>query len=227
MIALLLAAVLLYGIGGAWAEEGQNDRERAALIVDGAEVTAAELEAAVCLHMFRAALQCAGYGYGYDMKDPMNILDAADKEVFEIERRILIRKLAEEAGILPLDGEGENLAYEAWADKWEEYREIALSDDGPAFLPAADYDETEGDAMENLTRYFESFGLTENTLYRMAQEDVADRLLMEAVTADMTDSTEDEMIDRYTDWFLEKYHEAEITEDQDVISMVREWLAAE
>ena len=208
-------------------EAPADDRDLVALDVNGVKISAGELEAAVQLHMFRAAVQCAGYGYGYDIVDPLNIEDAMDKEIFEIERRILIRKLAEEAGIWPLNAEGEQAAEEAGHAEWDADMQIAMSMNGLAFLPAGDYEYVEGDDMGNLTRYMESFGLTENVLCEKAREDEANKQLKQKVMADRTDLSEDELIVEYAYWFMDQFEDMEITENADAIAMVMSWLDAD
>ena len=203
------------------------DRDLIALRAGDAKVTAGELEAAVQLHMFRAALQCAGYGYEYDIVDPLNIEDAMDKEVFEIERKILIRKLAEQEGIWPLDAEAAQAAEEAARTEWDAAVQIAMSMNGLAFLPAGEYEFVEGDDAGNLTRYFKSFGLTEDVLLEEARIYEADELLRAKVMAARTDLSEDDLVIEYANWFMDRFEEMDISEDAYVISLVMNWLGAD
>ena len=89
-----------------------------------------------------------------------------------------------------------------------------------AFLPAGDYEHREDDPEGNITRYFASFGLTKEALYQKAVWEQAHDEVKKSVTAFMAGQSEDEIIDYFSDWFLEKMDEVSIREDQDVIADV-------
>ena len=89
-----------------------------------------------------------------------------------------------------------------------------------AFLPAGDYELREDDPEGNITRYFASFGLTKEALYQKAVWEQAHDEVKKSVTAFMAGQSEDEIIDYFSDWFLEKMDEVSIREDQDVIADV-------
>ena len=188
--------------------------EEAILSVDGNEITRAELKQAVRLELFLGALQCAGYGYALDIVDPLTIEDEMDKVIFALEDRIVIRNLATEYG-LALNEEDLRAAREDADAEWQQYRDIAFSDNGMAFLPAGDYEPADNPE-ENVTRYFASFGLTQDVLLERS----CDWLLEEKLKAAYTDGLEgtpDELLMAFVEWQLEIFDQYEIIEDMDAI----------
>ena len=221
-LALLLTALTAFTEG-----ELPAGDDPVALTVNSHEITKSELKSAAVLYMFESALQCAGYGYGFDMTDRLNIEDEMDKLVFDMELWYTAQDLAEEMGLYPLSEEAGAAAAANAEETWEYYRGIAWSDNGMAFLPAGDYQNIEGDPEGNITRYFASFGLTKEALLEKAVLDQADEELEKTVTAFMADRSEDEIIDYYTDWFLERMDEQYILTDDEVIGRVIEELAGD
>ena len=198
-----------------------------ALVVGGHDITRSDLESAATLYMFEAALNCAGYGYGFDITDRLNIEDEVDKLVFDLKSCYVAQDLAQSMGLYPLSAEASAAAAEDAEAAWERYRRIAWSDNGMAFLPAGDYEYIEDDAEGNLVRYFASFGLTKEALLQKAVWDQADDELKKAVTASMTDKSDEELLNYYVDWFLEKMDEEYIVENDDVIARVIDDLAGD
>lgn len=191
------------------------------ITVDGTEITWAELKAEVRLELFLGALRCAGYGYALDIVDPLTIEDEMDKVMFAMEDRIATLSLVQENGIT-LAEEDLLRAKEAAAEEWRQYRDIAFSDNGLAYLPAGDYEPAD-DPEENVTKYFASFGLTEDALYARACADLLEEKLRAAYTAGM-EGTDEELRMAYIDWTLEAYYEAEIFEDWDAVERLQETL---
>ena len=224
--ALLLILALLLTAFTSFAEgDLPSGDDPAALTVNSHRITKSELKSAAVLYMFESALQCAGYGYPFDITDRLNIEDEMDKLVFDMELWYTARDLAESRGLYPLSQEAAAAAAENAEATWEHYRAIAWSDDGMAFLPAGNYQPEENDPEGNLIRYFASFGLTKEALQEKAVLDQTDEELKKAVTASMGDRSGDEIIDYYTDWFLERMDEQEIVTDDEVIGQVIEELA--
>ena len=188
--------------------------EETVISVDGNEITRAELKQAVRLELFLGALQCAGYGYALDIVDPLTIEDEMDKVVFALEDRIVIHNLAAEYGIA-LDEDDLLTAREDADAEWQQYRDIAFSDNGMAFLPAGDYEPADNPE-ENVTRYIASFGLTQDVLLERS----CDWLLEEKLKAAYTDGLEgtpDELLMAFVEWQLEIFDQYEIIEDMDAI----------
>ena len=219
LTALILALMLLpcFTVSFAKAEAAET-----AIRVNAENVTAQQLKDAIALSMFRGAIECAGYGYAYDITDPLNIEDEEDKVVFDMELRIVIRAQAKEWGVDSLAPESEALLQSMVDETWNRYMEIAMSENGLYFLPAGDFEPAE-DPEENIRRYFESFGLTKETLSDAIAQDLVDEQLKAAVTAGM-EGNEDVIFMYYIDWTLERYNEAEIIEYEDVIIGVMEEL---
>ena len=222
-IALLMALMLLPAAPAAFSE-GRGD-DPVALIVSGHDVTRSDLESAAVLCMFEAALRCAGYGYGFDILDPLNIEDEMDKLVFDMERLLVAQDLAESRGLYPLSDDAYAAAEEEAEEAWKRCREIAWSDNGMAFLPVGAYQCVEDDPEGNITRYFASFGLTKEALLEEAVRNQTYEELKKAETAFMADRSEDEIIDYFSDWFLEKMDEVYIVEYDEIIGQVMENLA--
>ena len=220
-LALGLAMMMFWSF--ALAEDGEEmNGETVVLIVGDREVTAGELKDAVMLHMFEAALRCAGYGYEYDITEYLNIADATDKVLFDLESREVIRALAEERGLLPLSEERRRAAAEEAEKEWEAFREIAWSEYGLAFLPAGDYEYVEGETEENLDRYFASFGLTRDVLREDWEAYETDRQIMQEITAFMAEATEDEKTDYYSNWFVEEMDASGIVVYDDLVEQLME-----
>ena len=222
---LILTIIFFLTAMTAFAENGDrfsSGSDPVALIVDSHEVTQSELESAAVLSVFESALQCAGYGYAFDIMDPLNIEDEMDKLVFDLESWYVTQDLAASMGLYPPGKDAGDTAAENAEAAWEHYREIAWSDNGMAFLPAGDYESVEDDPDGNLVRYFASFGLTKEALLQEAIRDQTGEELKKAVTAFMTDESDEAVIDYYTDWFLAKMDERYIVEYDDVIDRVTE-----
>ena len=213
---LLTLALLVYGLA-AFAENG-DENDPVALNVNGYEVTESELEAAARLYIFEGALQCAGYGYGLDIVDPLTIEDEMDKLVFDMERWYLSQDLAEGMGLYPLSDEATAEAVAEAEAAWQRYWDIACSDNGMAFLPAGDYQQVDGDDEGNLTRYFASFGLTRETLLDKAVLEQTCEELQKAISAGAPEMDDDALITWYADWFIAELQAADITENSDVIA---------
>ncbi len=226
LAALILTLALLLAALTAFAERDlPASDDPVALTVNRHEFTRSELEAAVTLHLFEAALQCAGYGYGYDIMDRGNIENSMDLVLFDLEMYSLVRDLGEEMGVYPLN-EAAAAAAEEEAEKiWSDYIDIAYSDNGMAFLPAGDYEYIENDPEGNLTRYFASFGLTKDAVLRREILRQTDQEIQKIITAFMEGKTEDEIIDYYTDWFVAKMDEDDVTQRDEVIAEAIENLA--
>lgn len=225
IIALLTALALLLTAFCAFSEGEDDPDDPAALIVNSHEMSRSELKDAATLYLFESALSCAGYGYGFDILDPLNIEDDMDKLVFELESWYTTLDLAQSMGLYPLDAEAEAAAAQAAEETWQQYRAVAWSDDGMAYLPAGNYQYREDDPEGNITRYFASFGLTKEAVLEEAVRDQTHEELKKAVTAGLTDMTEDEIIAWFADWFLDKMDEQYIVEYDDVIWRVMDELA--
>ncbi len=213
---LLTLALLVYGLA-AFAEGGYEN-DPVALNVNGYEVTESELKTAARLYIFEGALQCAGYGYGLDIVDPLTIEDEMDKLVFDMERWYLSQDLAEGMGLYPLSDEATAEAVAEAEAAWQRYWDIACSDNGMAFLPAGDYQQVDGDDEGNLTRYFASFGLTRETLLDKAVLEQTCEELQKAISAGAPEMDDDALITWYADWFIAELQAADITENSDVIA---------
>ncbi len=219
--ALLMTLVLLLTALTAFAEEADDP---IALTVGSHEFSRSELKSAATLYIFEAALSCAGYGYGLDTVDPLTVEDEMDKLVFDMERWYVAQDLAEEIDLYPLDMDGVIAAAADADETWERYLRIAWSENGMAFLPAGDYQPVEDDPNGNLIRYFASFGLTREALLRKAILEQTYAELKKEVTSSMTDLSDEEILNEFTDWFHEKMEEAYIAEHDDVIAQVIEEL---
>ena len=191
----------------------------AAIVVNDTVVTPEELERAMTLHQIKAALTCAGYGYGIDITDALNIIDALDKELFDIEMKIVTLECEEAMGVEPLTEEEQAQARESAHELWLTYR-ATVAGENAAYLPAGDYLRLEGDPEGNVTRYLAGYGLTEETLYEDACYWRQEQKLMEIVLADFENSDEDEALFYYVDWLSEHYDEAYIYEDPIAIAEV-------
>ena len=213
---LALACLLTQAVA-----ESSIAAETPVITVDGKEITYAALKAEVRLELFLGALTCAGYGYAIDIAEPLTIEDEMDKVVFALEDRIATGWLIQEYGITLTD---EDLlkAREAAEEEWRQYRDIAFSDNGMAFLPAGNYEPSD-DPEENVTRYFASFGLTKDVLFSRACSDLLEEKLKAAYTAGMEGTGED-LLMAYIDWTLESYYGSEIIEDWDAIGILQETL---
>ena len=101
---LILTIIFFLTAMTAFAETGDrfsSGSDPVALIVDNHEVTQSELESAAVLSVFESALQCAGYGYAFDIMDPLNIEDEMDKLVFDLESWYVTQDLAASMGLYP------------------------------------------------------------------------------------------------------------------------------
>ena len=225
VLAVLLMIAIACGMNCAFAEDGADEGERIALAVAGVETTAADLEAEIRLYMFMSALECAGEGEEYNILDPENIDDKTYYVVMDIEDRIADRILAEEAGIDTLTSDDEEALTEEANETWERYRAIAWSDDGMAFLPAGDYEVIDGDPEGNITRYFASFGLTEDVLLAQARAELIGNRLRAYVTDPLTDMSRDAKTEYYVQWRNDRFDELGVEEDPEVIVLVMGWLA--
>ncbi len=218
LTAVLLSALLLSCFAASVGEGGGD----VAITVGSENITAQQLKDAIELSMFRGAIECAGYGYAYDIVDPLNIEDEADKVVFDMELRVVIRAEAKERGVDTLSPESEEILQARVEETWNRYTEIAMSENGLYFLPAGEYEPAE-DPEETIRRYFESFGLTKETLAGDITQELVDDQLQAAVTAGM-EGNEDDIFMYYIDWTLERFDETDITENRDVIAGVMEEL---
>ena len=225
LAALLMTLVLLLTALGAFAEGDSYDP--IALTVDDHVMTQSELYEAARLYMFEAALSCAGYGYDFDMVDRLNIEDEMDKLLFDVELEWVERDQAESMGLYPLSAEAMAAAQQDADELWNEYWDIAMSDFGMAFLPAGNYQFVDGDDEGNLIRYFESFGLTKEAMLEEYVRYWTGEELKKAVTADMTDKSNDEIINYYSTWILGRMDTANIEENKVVIELVMDELGAD
>ena len=216
---MLSVALMLCCLTGCFAALAEQDAEEQIVIsADGFQVTYDELSRAVYLHMFQASLNCASLGYGYDMVDPLNIEDSADKTVFDLEMNWVVKVLARENGV-ELTQEDQAWIDQAARDQWRKYREIADSDNGMAFLPAGDYQPSD-DAEETLDRYFASFGLTMDALTGQFAAQRLDEKLYQNYTAHL-DGTQDELIVTYADWVISHFDTLiHFEEDQESIRWI-------
>lgn len=223
LTAVLLSLLLLLPFAAA-AAEGETGGD-IAMTVEYTDVTAGQLRDEIELALFRAAIECAGYGYMFDIVDPLNIEDETEKVVLDMELRIVAQIRAKELGVDKLTPESEALVRERVDERWNHYCEIAMSGNGLAFLPAGDYEPSE-DPEETLRRYFASFGLTRESLAEHISQEVMEEQLKAAVTAGMENMSDDEIISYYADWILGCYDESYITENEEVIAEVMEALGA-
>ena len=223
VLAALAVAMLLAALCGAAAEEA-TESDPVAFSVGDVQVTASELEAETRLYLFMAALECAEYGEDYYILDPELIDDRADLAVMDIEEHIANRILADDAGVGTLSPDDEEAVRESAHEEWERYRAIAWSENGMAFLPAGDYEVVDGDPEGNITRYFASFGLTEEVLVRFAREELISDRVRESVIEGLSDKSRDEQINYYVQWYFRKLEEIGVTEYKDVIAQVKERL---
>ena len=206
-VLLLCAVCLMAGTG--CAEYFSWD----AVTVNGTVIAPEELEDAMLRHQIRAALRCASYGYGYDMVDRLNIIDAMSKVLFDLEEEILIREQAEALGVDALSDREEEQARALAQEQWTEYLQIAGSENGMAFLPAGNYTVIRDDPQGSLAGYLSSFGLTEEWLYQEARGEIVEEKLMQAVTSHLSDAAEEEKLDYYVSWLLERRDQAAISEN--------------
>ena len=223
----------------AQAEENRRNRDAApeemsddpsdeiAITVGDEKISAAELKDEIRLELIRSALECAGYGYEYDTVDPENIADRADIVAFDLELRAVVQEQARKLGADVLTPEAEEAVEKEVQETWDRYTAIARSDNGMAFLPAGEYEPVEGNPEETLERYFASFGLTKDTLRRIAAAEQTDTQVETVVIAGKGLKTRDEIIDYYTDWILERYDEMNPVRNNDVINRVIQELAGE
>ena len=223
-MAAVLAVLMMLCVFPAIAEE-TYDGSMIAFSVGNTQVTASELEAETRLYLFMAALECAEYEEDYDIMDPENIDDRAYLAVMDMEERIANRILMEQEGIPPLSAEDEEAILESAREEWERYRGIAWSDSGIAFLPAGNYQVVDGDPEGNITRYFAGFGLTEETLAGIVREEMISSRIRQSVFDTLADMTTDQKIDYYVQWQKDKMDEIGVTENQEVIALVRDRLA--
>ncbi len=223
-MAAVLAVLMMLCVFPAIAEE-TYDGSMIAFSVGDTQVTASELEAETRLYLFMAALECAEYEEDYDIMDPENIDDRAYLAVMDMEERIANRILMEQEGIPPLSAEDEEAILESAHEEWERYRGIAWSDSGIAFLPAGNYQVVDGDPEGNITRYFAGFGLTEETLAGIVREEMISSRIRQSVFDTLADMTTDQKIDYYVQWQKDKMDEIGVTENQEVIALVRDRLA--
>ena len=223
-MAAVLAVLMMLCVFPAIAEE-TYDGSMIAFSVGDTQVTASELEAETRLYLFMAALECAEYEEDYDIMDPENIDDRAYLAVMDMEERIANRILMEQEGIPPLSAEDEEAILESAREEWERYRGIAWSDSGIAFLPAGNYQVVDGDPEGNITRYFAGFGLTEETLAGIVREEMISSRIRQSVFDTLADMTTDQKIDYYVQWQKDKMDEIGVTENQEVIALVRDRLA--
>ena len=205
ILALVLAVLCL------WTASACADYfSPAAVTVNGTVYTPDELENAMRLHLIEASLNCISNGYGYDVTDPLNIIDALDKVLFDMELRVVVMELAEEMEAAELSPEAEEAAQAEAHETWLGYLALANSEQGRAMLPAGEFEEVEGDTEGNLIRYLASWGLTEDVLVDDARYWMVEEQLKQAVAGTLAD--EDEQLDFYTDWLLEWYDQADIEE---------------
>ena len=177
---------------------------------DSLQCTPSELEAAVRRHLFINALNSAAYGIAYDMRDPLNIIDVASKELFAAEQAVIVEDHEDAMGI-DLSEEEEAQALAEARTEWEGYRAVVFSETAFPYLPAGDYERIEGDGEGNAARYLESFGVTESVLYREIRARMLEDKLMEEVTAGIEGG--DEKIEAYTDLLMIWIQESDIRED--------------
>ena len=223
-MAAVLAVLMMFCAFTAFAEE-TYDGSLVAFSVGDTQVTASELEAETRLYLFIAALECAEYEEDYDIMDPENIDDRAYLAAMDMEERIANRILMEQEEIPPLSAEDEESIIESAQEEWERYRGIAWSDSGIAFLPAGNYQIVDGDPEGNITRYFAGFGLTEEILAEIAREEMISSRVRQSVFDTLADMTTDQKINYYIRWQSDKMNEIGVTENQEVIALVRERLA--
>ena len=223
--AVLCAALLLspaaFAEAGAPDAGAHSDGEADVILVDGTGISRGELKRILRLELFLGALKCAGYGYALDIVDPLVLEDKADKVIFDLEDGIVVRRLAEENGVF-LDAEDLEAARVRAAEAWERYRGIAWSENGMAFLPAGDYTPAD-DPEETVTRYFASFGLTQEVLFERACGEILGEKLKAAWTDGM-EGTEDDLLIAYADWQLAALDDAEVRVDTEAVSRLLETL---
>ena len=197
------------------AEEEFFVMESAVTLFGDQSISTAALKKEMTRQQLILALSYAAEGREYDIMDSLNILDLVSKVLFDMEQSAMIRnliKLQEPEDREVTAEEEAQLRAQAKAE-WEEYRAVARSENGMAFLPAGNYVPVPDDPEETITRYFESFGLTEESLYQDALNAALDQKLMQAETAFLEDATEDEKFDYYTDWLLNWFSLAGVQED--------------
>ena len=170
-----------------------------AATVGDVSISSAELERSVRRALLIGALSAAPHGRAYDVKDHLNILDEMSKQLFDLEVREVIRQEAGKRGLFLSMAESEECIARA-AQQYQAYREIAAQ--YGAYLPASSFD---AGAEDVVAAYFESWGLTEESLYREAYGAKLDELLKQSVAGDIAD--EDEQINVYSDWVLARMDE--------------------
>lgn len=183
-----------------------------AITVNGWEISPEELEQAMLCHLLQSAVNASSYGNEYRITDRDNIIDTLDKVLFDLEIRAVIQEQAEQLGVDELTEEEYSQLWSDTQDAWQALRSEMYGENAMAFLPAGDYRMIEDDPEGNITRYLASFGITEDTLYDMLYDQLLEQKLLEAVTAHMENAGEDEKLDVYTSWILEKFWEADIHE---------------
>ena len=209
MIALLLAVLLLAGVGTVQAEDYFSEW---AIRIGDVILAPEELEEAMNRSLMLSALSAAERGFEYQITDHLNLIDTLDKVMFDLESAAVLRQQAIRLNVWPTE-EAYQTADEQGHAQWEAYLEIARSENGMAFLPAGNYETAEDDPEQTLLNYLASFGLTEDAVCSQYRDRLLDQYLKEAVTVLMTDATEDELIDYYTDWFIARFDETEIVEN--------------
>ena len=211
---LTAAMTAAYAAGGGNEDTDWGDYYAfAALTVDGTVITVQELEEAMRCHLFQSALRMSAYGQAYDTVDRDNIIDTLDKVLFDLEIHIVIRDQAEQMELDELTAEEYEKLWSDSEEEWQSIRDQMYGDNAMAYLPAGDYRMIEGDGDGNITRYLASFGLTEDAVYCYLYDQLLEKKLLEAVTADMENADDDEKIDVYTDWLLDRFWEADIHEN--------------
>lgn len=208
-VSALLALLICLLAGAGWAEEAFFFPQAAA--VGESVISSEELKEDTQSRLLRSALYFAAQGRDYDVIDPVTILDAMSKSLFDLEQREVIFVQALALGAGPLTAEEEAQAAREAAALMAEYRQTAARGEVSAHLPAGEFDYIEGDPEGNLDRYLDSWGLTEERLYNEIYGRMLEEKLEAIVAAEIED--EDEKIDFYTDWILARAEEAPIRED--------------
>jgi len=187
----------------------------AALVVGEQVVTTEELETAMRRYQIQAALDCAALGYGYDVKDSLNIIDAMDKVIFDLEQRLVIQAQTAALEIPELTDEERAAAAEQAEQTWQSCLDIVNSENGRAYLPAGEEAADGNDPRSDAEKYLTSWGLTREFLAQEACDAMTEQKLMAAYAAQqgLTDATEDEQLDAYTEWILQCWQDVGVNED--------------
>ena len=204
--AMVMALLLIAGVAGA---ETMYFSETAIRVGDTC-ITPEELEAEVQRRLICSALDCAERGMEFDTVDSLNIIDAMDKTLFDVESALVIRFKADEMGLGLAEEDWEKAAQQAQKE-WDRLWAIACSENGMAFLPAGTYTPVD-DPEESLTLYLASWGLTWDALYRIACDDLLYEKVREQALADM-DVGEDEVWTAFSYWFLDCWEEIGVEEE--------------